>query len=1552
MNGLEPGLSVGYSGARYRWRSNETLPEDTLGYGWRLAGISEIRRCVKDLPSGSEISFDDNKDSLCLDGEPLVVVSGDYFTKDSSYRTLRESFQYIEMKATDDGEYWFQVKTSDGKIIEYGTSDDSRLRVGNSSVFAWSIKKVTDAFGNSIQYKYHRDEIQGINYPLEIVYGNNGDAKIEFQYGTRTDAPPQPIGPDEIQQEQLVLLHHIRIHLDDTLQREYLFISEEEPAIPEQEHSRRLKQVQLCAYQQNGAGRSCLNPLTLSWSSLEGNSIDSTTGIEKVTDGIGRNTHFKYERLGDIQNMDSNPFGTPAVPQYASEWSEASGNNRGLVSEVHRSNGLAGSCEQMDTDPSDGYHQGCHVTLYDYQGYGLSSTIGWGFLGYYAQYSYDTASGISTYKQLRQDFPHFGKTARLYQYDGVYPAHQELLTQQHFRHQSIPLAIGSNSTLYSYVEQSLKIILEQGQVLGYESKETEIESESYGAFGEVISGTYQSVRIAKNASFSDDQSFWGEVKKANLSNVERSNETTITFYNRTNPWLIGFVNAREVRHYDGDIGDSADRVQKLVYTPYGSTNKTGSVTAYPGDETYELIVDYGYDASGNLVSEITSAPDNADDRLDVKSSSSLASNFVDSRYPQTLSNSLDQKITIGYDPRFGSVTSVTDANGRKVSTKYDSFGRESEHTNADSVVFNTDYDFCGSVSCPVSGSMLVPYRVQTRSTITPTINQYYDLLGRLVQSDTESFNSNNWSRREYEYDAQGRLYIETEPYFPGELPHFTQLTLDNRNRVTAVKRPDGNITDIVYSPISSDRQVKVTLTENILTSNQSVSDTQVSEQYYSLTGNLVKSVDDAMGEMVHTRYTYDGSGLIKTVTLGSGGLDDPATQSSFEFDRAGYRVQLTDPNTGTVESLYNALGQLVWQEDNKGQAIDYDYDSLGRLTKQTDETGIAEWFYDAPNAKGSLESRSYTEGGVEVFLESYSYRGDSKLQSVTTRLVGGSDNKSYEHSYGYDTSGRLNRVTYPNGVEAYYHYNGAGYLQSLSDDLAGSNPLRTFTDINARGQVQEEIYGNGLITNRSYNAHTGRLESINTGSGKIQNNEYRWRSNGALESRLAFSDSNTLQRQEDFTYDGLNRLRHATMVAGGDRVLSTQYDTLGNILSKTSSVSSDTQVTGYQYGDFGNAGPNAVSSVTINGVSQSLYYDANGAIERYDAASGDDKWISWNTRQLPTEIVLGSSQSDSTPTARDRFQYGPDGQRYYRESSWMEGGQLKTEKAFIVGSYEEQIPADASILAIHKTQMAGSVQHIAIIDLTGTSGEYQYLHRDHLGSIEKITDEAGLEILNLAFNPDGSRRQDDWSGDLDQQQLQELFTVQGLTTKRGYTGHEHLDRTGLIHMNGRIYDPTLGRFLSPDPIVQAPTYSQSWNRYSYVFNNPLSLTDPTGFTGEEEKPEFEGDPPPPPPPPDEVVVTGERLPLDRHWIMFLGSESIAGNTYSIRAESADTVLGRIIRELKIEMEAADEELEAPLLTTPILLSQPGHDGPISSGAQKAQGPSFAGFLREEGVNIL
>ena len=78
-----------------------------------------------------------------------------------------------------------------------------------------------------------------------------------------------------------------------------------------------------------------------------------------------------------------------------------------------------------------------------------------------------------------------------------------------------------------------------------------------------------------------------------------------------------------------------------------------------------------------------------------------------------------------------------------------------------------------------------------------------------------------------------------------------------------------------------------------------------------------------------------------------------------------------------------------------------------------------------------------------------------------------------------------------------------------------------------------------------------------------------------------------------------------------------------------------------------------------------------------------------------------------------------------------------------------------------------------------------------------------------------------WGGTLESQLRQ--------TTTHGYTGHEMAESVGIIHMNGRIYDPHFARFLQADPFVQNPQMLQSWNRYSYVMNNPMANTDPTGY---------------------------------------------------------------------------------------------------------------------------
>ena len=114
-----------------------------------------------------------------------------------------------------------------------------------------------------------------------------------------------------------------------------------------------------------------------------------------------------------------------------------------------------------------------------------------------------------------------------------------------------------------------------------------------------------------------------------------------------------------------------------------------------------------------------------------------------------------------------------------------------------------------------------------------------------------------------------------------------------------------------------------------------------------------------------------------------------------------------------------------------------------------------------------------------------------------------------------------------------------------------------------------------------------------------------------------------------------------------------------------------------------------------------------------------------------------------------------------------------------------------------------------------------YLYQDYLGSLIAVAEQGQGITQQFNFDPWGRRRNpNNWNEF--QKTSPSLFT-------RGFTGHEHIDAMGLINMNGRMYDPRLARFLSPDPFIQAPDFTQSYNRYSYVWNNPLKYTDPSGY---------------------------------------------------------------------------------------------------------------------------
>ncbi|PTP12687.1 RHS repeat domain-containing protein, partial [Vibrio splendidus] len=141
--------------------------------------------------------------------------------------------------------------------------------------------------------------------------------------------------------------------------------------------------------------------------------------------------------------------------------------------------------------------------------------------------------------------------------------------------------------------------------------------------------------------------------------------------------------------------------------------------------------------------------------------------------------------------------------------------------------------------------------------------------------------------------------------------------------------------------------------------------------------------------------------------------------------------------------------------------------------------------------------------------------------------------------------------------------------------------------------------------------------------------------------------------------------------------------------------------------------------------------------------------------------------------------------------------------------------ADGKLIALN-TQIRDSENKLK-------NKQVRYLHYDALNSVDMITDGYGNIVERRSYDTWGKQRSISWRSD----NVTEV--IQSAITNRGYTGHEQIEEVGLIHMNGRIYDAELGRFLSADTVIQAPYVTSSFNRYSYVWNNPLKYTDPTGF---------------------------------------------------------------------------------------------------------------------------
>ena len=928
VNGFVPRLAITYGGGRERQRDTESLPGDTLGYGWHLSGFSSVRRCAKNQAENAAVRMT-SADSLCLDGEPLVLKSGTHFAENAEYRTLRESYRKIVLKGVGFNT-WFEITGPDGTVSEYGRTEDSRLRNveyvevdGVSSPvftgpFLWSVNRQTDAFGNTMVYVYHEDELAGVRYPQEIRYGDDGDVRLLFEYVARSDLAAVTLA--DVSQETRVLLHTIRAVLDAHSVRTYRMKSETASG------RRQLDKIQLCGFaEDSGTSYKCLHPLDIDWEAPPTSLPVDKVLLAKVTDPLGRETAFDYGTLTTGTTHDflftERPFGSAATPANAAEVTTDTGTAiRAVVTAVRRSNGIGGE----------------HTMSYAYQGKGYDSTRNWGFLGFPATRVTDGASGIVTYYQYRLDFPYYAELATVRQYDGTYDAvsgsadtfDEQLLFRQELAYAKESLSHGS---VLPYVDEAVEFHYEGGKQIGLTRTESTLT-----LTGGLPTQLTQTTRTVHGETHSGGGTPWGAPPTYTLSEEQRKATTTTKFTNRTSggKWLIGF--AKEVKRSDFAGGSStAMRERRTTFTHHSSSNRVDTMERFPADSStmppmpadteHYLRTVYAYDTRGNHLSTTVSG-------ANVASRTSRALFDADeARYPRALRNALGQEHSLVHDKRFGLVKRATDPNDRTTTLAYDPLGREKSRTSPDSVTIATSREWCGTgankVTCATVGTVEPVVRVRTSSPIHPTETRYLDKLGRVIRTEVKSFDGTTERREDIVHDARGRVHQVSQPYHTGDTAYYTVYTYDIHDRVRRVERSDGGDTTIVYA-VNPDRaepdrdhQVRVTVTEKVY-KGSTLDATHIKRSLYNVLGELIETTDGAASaasakDHVVTTYAYDGSGLLKTATVTGdtttsmdGTTSTVTNATTFEYDVAGARDSVANPNFGTVTFTHTALGRV------------------------------------------------------------------------------------------------------------------------------------------------------------------------------------------------------------------------------------------------------------------------------------------------------------------------------------------------------------------------------------------------------------------------------------------------------------------------------------------------------------------------------------------------------------------------------------------------------------------------------------------------------------------
>jgi RHS repeat-associated protein len=726
-----------------------------------------------------------------------------------------------------------------------------------------------------------------------------------------------------------------------------------------------------------------------------------------------------------------------------------------------------------------------------------------------------------------------------------------------------------------------------------------------------------------------------------------------------------------------------------------------------------------------------------------------------------------------YHPLLGFPLTQTSTDCQTTQFQYDGFGR------LVNTQLPTGVDIYNSLDWDVFANTLV-VATQTQAG-KPTTKSWSDMLGRIVKTKTESLNS-NWVTTKSTYNAKGQVASSTNSYLEGlETPITTNFTYDNFNRLKT-ENNGLNIYNYVYA-------YQPTYSRFISTKNGP--NGKFSSTTKDASGKIVQSEDNG-GKVI---FRYDSWG--NQYEIRQNGL----VAMLKTFDTYNRQIALAEANAGMINTQYNAFGEITNQIDANGNQYSFTYDELGRLLAKTGSEGTTAYSYyckkelpitikenpDYTKPPSPLEEITFCCNNnivkIQCFngiIQDFGYDDFGRLISKQDAI----DGATYQTKYQYDIYDNNVSIEYPTGIIINNVYDAKGFLTEVNRQGAGN--IFRLQNLNGMGQVVKYNLGNGVTTNQIFT--NGFPTSFVTPS--IQHYAMAWNTQtGNLLNR-----KDVLKNlSEDFTYDVLNRLTSAKVQ--GFNVMDFNYDSFPN-----TGIVSQANLTKKQ--DAGLLGyynlPHAQHSIT--NLTSTLLPPPN---------------ISTNVQTMeyePFQRVSNINENDFDI----KFTYEPGYKRM--KSVLSQNGNLMETKYYFDG-YEIKEENGNNPTFLHYVN--GGAGLCAIIVMNAGNINTYYVYKDHLGSINTITNAAGSVIFEQNYDAWGrSRNPNNWT--------YTAISAPPTWLYRGYTGHEHLPQFGLINMNARLYDPIVGKMISPDNFVSNPFSTQAYNRYSYANNNPLVFTDPDG----------------------------------------------------------------------------------------------------------------------------